>query len=648
VSEALSITSSSAATLPLVGRVDGEARGVGVSSGKASTPTPYPSPQPGGGRLVDRLVLGVSSSALGRPWCARLDLAGEARALAIAQAHGHPDILARVLAGRGVTHDTAAQYLDPTIRALMPEPFTLRAMEEAVLRLVRAIESGETIAIFGDYDVDGACSAALLAGFFDMAGSRRLIHIPDRIFEGYGPNVAAIEMLQQQGASLLVCVDCGTTSHAPLAQAKRLGLDVIVIDHHQAPEVLPEAIVVNPNRLDDLSGLGQLCAAGVVLMVLVALNRALRERGFWSPSRSAPDLLAALDLVALATVADVAPLTGLNRAFVMKGLAAMRARLRPGLTALVDCAGLNEPPRPYHLGFLLGPRINAGGRIGDASLGAKLLVSGDPDEAARIAAELDRLNGERRLVEKVTLEAAETQVLEANAVEGERAVIVASAEGWHPGLVGLVAARLRERFDRPAFAIAFAGDVGTGSGRSIPGIDLGRAVRDAFNAGLLRKGGGHAMAAGVTLQREHLSAFRDFLEQHIGPAVAVARADASLKIDAVLAAAGATAEVVHLLEQAGPFGAGNPEPVVVVPGHRLEQVSEIGAGHLRLRLAGDDGGTLESFAFGALGRPLGDAILAARGERAHVAGHLTLDRWGGAERVRLRLLDIANPGLRRP
>jgi single-stranded-DNA-specific exonuclease len=328
----------------------------------------------------------------------------------------------------------------------------------------------------------------------------------------------------------------------------------------------------------------------------------------------------------------------------MKGLGVMRARMRPGMTALLDCARLNEPPRPYHLGFLLGPRINAGGRIGDASLGAKLLLSADPDEAARIAAELDRLNGERRLVEKATLEAAEKLVLEAHAIEGERSVIAAGADGWHPGVVGLVAARLRERFDRPAFAIAFGGETGTGSGRSIPGVDLGRVVRDAVEAGLLDKGGGHVMAAGVTLRRERLAAFRDFLEDRIGPAVAAARADASLKVDAVLTAAGATAEIVHLIEKAGPFGSGNPEPVIVVPNHRIEQVSEIGTGHLRLRLCGDDGGTLEAFAFGALGRPLGDAILAARGERAHVAGHLTLDRWGGAERVRLRVCDIAGVG----
>jgi single-stranded-DNA-specific exonuclease len=624
-----------------------------LTRAEAAISTVLPSPREGGIRPAsalpapDRLVLGVACSALGRPWRARLDAAGEARALAIAQAHGHPDILSRVLAGRGVTHDSAAMYLDPTVRALMPEPFTLQGMEAAVARLRRAVESRETVAISGDYDVDGACSAALLAGFLDAAGCPRLIHIPDRIFEGYGPNVSAIETLKGQGASLLVCVDCGTTSHGPVAAAKALGLDVIVVDHHQAPEVLPEAIVVNPNRLDDLSGLGQLCAAGVVLMVLVALNRALRERGFWSPSRPAPDLFAALDLVALATVADVAPLTGLNRAFVMKGLGVMRARARPGMTALLDCARLNEPPRPYHLGFLLGPRINAGGRIGDASLGAKLLLSADPDEAARIAAELDRLNGERRLVEKATLEAAERMVLEAQAVEGEGALIVVGADSWHPGVMGLVASRLKERFDRPAFAIAFQGEIGTGSGRSIPGVDLGRAVRDSVEAGLLDKGGGHAMAAGVTLQRVRLAAFRDFFEERIGPAVAAARADASLKVDAVLTAAGVTAEIVHMLEKAGPFGSGNPEPIIAVPNHRVEQVTEMGAGHLRLRLAGDDGGALEALAFGALGRPLGDAILAARGARAHVAGHLTLDRWGGGERVRLRLLDMASTSPRR-
>ena len=333
----------------------------------------------------NRPLLGVARSALGRPWRARLDPAGQAQALAMMQHHGLADLLARVLAGRGIAVDEAVAYLDPTLRQLLPDPSSLADMDAAAARLAAAIEAGETIAIFGDYDVDGAASAALLDDFLTATGTPHLIHIPDRIFEGYGPNVQAIAALAEAGATLLVCVDCGTTSHAPLAEARRLGLDVIVLDHHQAPEQLPDALVVNPNRQDDLSGLGQLCAAGVVFLTLIAVNRVLRQANFWSAARPAPDLLTGLDLVALATVADVAPLTGLNRAFVTKGLALMRARERPGLAALFDVAGAGGPPSAHHLGFLIGPRINAGGRIGDAALGAKLLASRDSIAARDIA-----------------------------------------------------------------------------------------------------------------------------------------------------------------------------------------------------------------------------------------------------------------------
>ncbi|MGH6868396.1 MAG: single-stranded-DNA-specific exonuclease RecJ, partial [Methylocella sp.] len=382
-----------------------------------------------------RAFLGVEHSVLGRPWRGRLDALGEARAAAIAQVHGTGDLLSRVLAGRGVTPGTAQDYLDPTLRNLLPDPYCLKGLEGAANRIAAAIERGETVAVFGDYDVDGACASALLHDYFQACGTPCLIHIPDRIFEGYGPNVEAIRNLARDGAKLLVTVDCGTMSHAPLAEAATLGLDSIVLDHHQALEVLPPAaIVVNPNRQDDLSGLGYLCAAGVVFMTLVAVQRQLsRERGFFSASRPMPDLLAGLDLVALATVADVAPLTGLNRAFVTKGLALMHARGRPGLRILGDIAGIAGPLTPYHLGFLIGPRINAGGRIGDAALGARLLSLTDPVEAQRIAEELDRLNRERRELERATL-------AEAEALAGldRSAVIVVAGEGWHPGIAGLI------------------------------------------------------------------------------------------------------------------------------------------------------------------------------------------------------------------
>ncbi|MGA3303393.1 MAG: single-stranded-DNA-specific exonuclease RecJ [Methylovirgula sp.] len=588
-----------------------------------------------------RAFLGVERSALGRRWRDRLDATGQARAQAMMQLHGHSDLLARVLAGRGVLPDEAPEFLDPTLRRLMPDPYRLADMEPAAKRLAAAITNGETIAIFGDYDVDGACSAALFADFLGAAGTPFLIHIPDRIFEGYGPNAQAIAALAEQGAKLLVTVDCGTTSHEPLAEAKRLGLDVIVLDHHQAPEILPDALVVNPNRQDDLSGLGALCAAGVVFMTLVAVNRILRDAGFWNAGRPEPDLLKGLDLVALATVADVASLTGLNRAFVTKGLALMKGRGRPGLCALFDVAGTDGPPKVSHLGFLIGPRINAGGRIGDAALGAKLLALTDSIEGRRIAEQLDRLNRERQAIESAALEEALAEALYQGAESEGSPVIIVAGEGWHPGVVGLIAARLKERFRKPAFAIAFDGAIGTGSGRSIVGVDIGRAVRAAVEAGIAVKGGGHAMAAGITIPREKLEDFRAFLTSRLAASIEAARADEALIVDAALTAAGAHAELYASLERAGPYGAGNPEPIFVFPAHRLVDIGEVGQGHLRWRAKAGDGASIEGILFRAVGQPLGEALKAARGASLHLAGTLTLDNWNGRERVQLRLIDFA-------
>ena len=589
-----------------------------------------------------RAVLGVEGSVCGRAWMSRLDVSGEAQALAIAQLRGHGDILSRVLAARGTAPDVVDSYLEPAVRDLMPDPSVIRDMDRAVDRLADAIVRGATIAIFGDYDVDGAASAALLATYLTACGTPHMIHIPDRLFEGYGPNIEAVRSLHARGAGLLVAVDCGTTSHVAIAEAKALGLDPIILDHHQAPELLPHAIVVNPNRLDDLSGLGQLCAAGVVFMALVALQRILRRRGHFA-SRPEPDLLAALDLVALATVADVAPLTGLNRAFVKKGLAVMRARGRPGLTALFDVAGADGPATTYHLGYLVGPRINAGGRIGDAALGARLLTLDDDIEAAAIALQLDRLNRERQAMELATLEVAEAEALAQVGLHDEgAAIIVVGGEGWHPGIVGIIAGRLREKFGRPAFAIALAGDGGTGSGRSILGVDLGRSVRAAVEAGVLVKGGGHAMAAGVTLGSGGLAAFHAFIEADLRVSSEAARATDALLIDATLNAAGATAALLMELDRAGPYGSGSPEPVFVFPAHRLVDVAPVGTGHLRLRVQANDGAILDGIAFRVADGPLGHALLAARGSAMHLAGTIVLDRYGGRERVRLRLLDAAH------
>src|SRR3954452_12426560 len=542
---------------------------------------------------ASRPFLGVDQSVLGRAWVDRCAPAGAMTATAIAQTHALPDVLARVLAGRGVGVRETPGFLTPRLRDLTPDPQVLRDMDAAAARLADAATRGETVAIFGDYDVDGACSAALLAEYLRACGTPSLIHIPDRITEGYGPNVEAIRALAGQGAKLLVTVDCGTASHEPLAEAARLGLDAVVLDHHQAPEALPPArAVVNPNRQDDLSGLGHLCAAGIVFLSLVALNRQLRLRGFFA-GRPEPDLLASLDLVALATVADVVPLIGLNRAFVRQGLTVMRSRRRLGLSAIFDAAGLAQPPECWHLGFLVGPRINAGGRIGDAALGSKLLLTTDPLEAGRIAAELDRLNRERQEIEKAAVAEAEAKAVLLLDRAPDLPVLVTLSPDWHPGIVGLVAARLKERFGRPAFALALAADGNAvGSARSVPGADIGRAVRAAVEGDIAVKGGGHAMAAGVTVAAAELERFTAFVSARLADGVAGALLGDGLAIDAALTAGGARPELLAAVERAGPFGAGQPEPVFAFAAHRVVDVKEVGNGHVRARLRAGDGATI--------------------------------------------------------
>ncbi|WP_262268657.1 single-stranded-DNA-specific exonuclease RecJ [Microvirga yunnanensis] len=595
--------------------------------------------------VVPKAFLGVTSSALGRTWVERCDAAQGTIALAIAQTHGLPDVLSRVLAGRGVgLHDTDG-FLNPRLRDLMPDPHKLTDMEAAASRLADAVLRTEKVAIFGDYDVDGACSAALLAEYLRACGLDYAIHIPDRITEGYGPNVDAIRALKQQGADILVTVDCGTASIEPLAEARRLGLDPIVLDHHQAPEQLPDALaIVNPNRQDDLSGLGHLCAAGVVFLFLVALNRILRLRGFFQ-GRPEPDLMGSLDLVALATVADVVPLIGLNRAFVRQGLAIMKSRRRVGLAALLDTAGLAGAPESWHLGYLVGPRINAGGRIGDAALGSRLLLTEDPVQAGRLAAELDRLNRERQAIEVVAVAEAEAQALMALERMPDLPVLVTASAEWHPGVVGLISARTKERFRRPAFAFTLNPDgTATGSGRSVPGVDLGHAVRAAVDAGLAIKGGGHTMAAGVTIQAVDLDRFLAYVTERLTDPVSTMRLRDNFAIDATLTAGGAQPGVVTALERAGPFGQGQPEPVFAFPQHRLVEAREVGSGgHMRVKLRGGDGSIIGGIAFRAAGQPLGNALSQAIGNTLHVAGTLSIDRWGGNEKVEVRIMDAARP-----
>lgn len=589
--------------------------------------------------------LGVANSALGRLWVERCDASQSAIALAIAQTHGLPDILARVLAGRGVGIHETEGFLNPRLRDLMPDPHVMTDMEAAASRVADAVLRSEKVAIFGDYDVDGACSAALLAEYLRACGISYAIHIPDRITEGYGPNVDAIRALKEQGADLLVTVDCGTASIEPLAEANRLGLDPIVLDHHQAPERLPEALaIVNPNRQDDLSGIGHLCAAGVVFLFLVALNRVLRARGFFQ-NHPEPDLMGSLDLVALATVADVVPLIGLNRAFVRQGLAIMRSRRRVGLAALLDTAGLAGAPEGWHLGYLVGPRINAGGRIGDAALGSRLLLTEDPVQAGQIATELDRLNRERQAIEVVAVEEAEAQAIMALEKAPDLPVLVTASAEWHPGVVGLISARTKERFRRPAFAFTLNPDgTATGSGRSVPGVDLGAVVRAAVEAGMAIKGGGHMMAAGVTIRATDLERFLAFVVERLNDPVSTMRLNDQFAIDATLTAAGAQPGLVSALERAGPFGSGQPEPVFVFPQHRVIEAREVGSGgHMRVKLRGGDGSFIGGIAFRAAGQPLGNVLSQAIGSPLHVAGTLSIDRWGGQEKVELRIMDAAKP-----
>ncbi len=597
------------------------------------------------------LFLGVSSSARGYAWRERLPAAAHKLAAAISQQHGLPDLLGRVLAARGVGLDEVATVLDPTIKALLPDPSTLRDMDKAAARLADAIESKQPVAIFGDYDVDGASSSALVHRFLSHHGVAARIYIPDRLFEGYGPNATAIQALIAEGAKLIVTVDCGTTSFEPLAAAKGK-CDVLVIDHHQADERLPDVhAVVNPNRQDDISGQGHLCAAGVVFLVLVATMKELRRRGFYGANCAPPDLLSDLDIVALATVCDVVPLTGVNRAFVTKGLQVMKRRENAGLKALFDAAGLDTAPNPYHLGFILGPRINAGGRIGDSALGSKLLATHDPVEAARIAGILDKLNKQRKELETAMLEEATAMADAQVDANPDTPLIMVGSQAWHKGLVGLMASRLVDRFKRPACVIAWetnAADVarttGTGSLRSVAGVDIGGAVRAAMTSGDLIKGGGHAMAAGLTVERVKADALHAMLSARIKDATVRARVNAGLEIDGALTPASINDELLALLERAGPYGQGNPTPRFVFPAHRVKFAKIVAEAHVRCTFEAGDGSRIEGVAFRAVGQPLGDLLLGSvNAMPIHVAGTVKRDTWQGREKTELMIEDAADP-----
>lgn len=573
--------------------------------------------------------LSVDSSLTGRIWRGP-DATQERAAEALTQETRLPLPVARILAARGVSAHEASGYLDPKLRDLLPDPLSLRDMDKAAARITDAARKGQRIAIFADYDVDGGASAALLIDWLRQQGREATLYIPDRIDEGYGPNAPAMSALAQDH-ELIVCVDCGTLSHEALAAAAPR--DVIVLDHHQGSETLPPALaVVNPNRADEDGALGHLCAAGVVFLTLVQANRILREGG-----QPQPDLIGLLDLVALATVADVAPLIGVNRAFVRQGLTIMARRERPGLVALSDVARLDSAPNAFHLGFLLGPRINAGGRVGRADLGAQCLSCTDSTRAAKYAAELDELNRDRRAIEAAVREEALAQV------EAREPGLVAWAagDGWHPGVVGIVAARVKEATGLPSVVIGVDGGIGKGSARSVPGVDLGRAIQRLAAEGLLLKGGGHAMAAGLTVDEAKIPAAMARLAELLAREMAERSGAGELRISGLMDPAGATVELMQMLERAGPFGQAAPAPRFAFADQLIDSASTMGDSHLRLRFRSPGSPVLEAVAWGAMSGPLGPALLGAKGRRFHLAGKLELSQWGGRERVRLRLDDAA-------
>ena len=571
---------------------------------------------------------GVIASATGRRWVGP-DAALDRLAEGLAQETRLPPALCALLAKRGIAGPDCAAYLAPKLRDLLPDPLSLRDMGKAAERLLSAVAGRERIAVFADYDVDGGTSAALMLDWLGQLGLQATLYVPDRIDEGYGPNVPAMQALAREH-DLIVCVDCGTLSHEPIAAAK--AADVLVLDHHLGGETLPDAVaVVNPNRQDESGDLGHLCAAGVVFLLLVETNRRLRE------SRKVPDLMAMLDLVALATVADVAPLVGVNRAFVRTGLEVMAKRQRIGLTALADVAGMDGPPTAYHLGYLLGPRINAGGRIGQADLGARLLACRDPHEARAMAEKLDLLNRERREIEAGVLEAALAQA-EARGLDAP--LVWAAGEGWHPGVVGIVAARLKERTNRPAVVIGLDGDEGKGSGRSVTGVDLGASIQRLAGEGLLLKGGGHRMAAGLTVARDALEPAMARLGELLAKQGAGAGGAADLRCDGLLMPGAATVELIERIETAGPFGASAPAPRWVLPDVQLLHVREVGQGHLKVSLGDGLGARIDGIAFRAVGEPLG-VCLTSGATRFHVAGRLEINLWQGRRSVQIKVEDAA-------
>jgi single-stranded-DNA-specific exonuclease len=582
-------------------------------------------------------VLGIEKSLTGRRWVWRES--EERIGLGIAQTLGIPELMGRLLAARGVSATHAPDFLDPTLRAMLPDPSCIVDMDRAAARLADAVEAQECVGVFGDYDVDGACSSAMMVTVLQGLGCKVLYHVPDRLLEGYGPNPAALRGMAERGAKLLICVDCGTTGHEAFAPLHNLA-DILVFDHHKAEGVPPKiTATVNPNRLDCDSGLTSICATAVAFIGCIALVRALRQRGFFK-NRAEPDLRETLDLVALATICDVMPLTGLNRALVTQGLRIMARRARPGIAALLEVAKLNDAPTAMHCGFALGPRINASGRIAESDMGLRLLLSEDSDSARDLAETLDSVNRQRQLVEAGILQSA-LAVAESQVIAGHPVILLAQ-DGWHPGVVGIVAGRIKEKFNRPALVAGISDGLAKGSGRSVPGLDLGAAIIAARQTGLLTTGGGHAMAAGFSLPSESLAAFHAFLDERLAEAT-VRPGAAELTLEGILAVSGADAALAQMVARLGPFGMGNEEPLFVLQRARVVKADRIGkdGNTIRAMIEGEGGGRLKALLFRAKDGELANALSRAGDAPLHIAGYLRAETWNGRTSAGFFVTDAA-------
>lgn len=586
---------------------------------------------------LEKAVLSVEKSVIGKRWVfAQTD---ERLAAGVAQAHDLPEMVSRILVSRGIGFDDVTEFLTPTLKAQLPDPSTLQDMDKAAERIASAIMTGEKVAVFGDYDVDGATSSALLKRFFKSQGRDLRVYIPDRINEGYGPNANAMLQLHSEGMRLVITVDCGITAFEPLAIGAAAGLDIIVLDHHRAePKLPPVHSVVNPNRLDDNSGQGHMAAVGVTFLTIVAVNRLLRAQGWYNEQRPEPRILQWLDIVALGTVCDIVPLTGVNRAFVAQGLRIMAMRMNPGITALADLAAVSEAPTAFHAGFVFGPRVNAGGRVGEANLGWRLLATDDTLEARVLAKKLHEYNAERKHIEEDVIENAIDYVEEKIT---DDLVILAAGEGWHPGVIGIVAARIKEKYNRPTCVVSFDDrDIGKASARSVAGIDLGAAIIAAKDAGLLIAGGGHKMAAGFTVARAKFAALCDFLNAHAKEQLKGASFAPELRLDSVLSTPALTIDLVDKLGMLAPYGAGNSEPRFALTGVKVVRATVVGERHVSCYIQDTAGGaSIKGIAFRAMDTELGPLLLKGGNAPMHLAGHATINTWQGKRSVNFQIVD---------